>query len=370
MTDIFGKGHPDEPKAIYPGDCTKGEIGYCNAGRWAGWIFWRHPDGQWVSLAKIPDDKSADRPAAVSRADAIAARKSIENMTRSFTDMKPWQEICKRLLDDVIGDDPVMVDEVNPPAAVDVEALKLEIYRNHMRSIGWTNAEIIEHERLNGEDADYGYNTGCKMSVDAAIDYLAQHGHLTPAPTGERAEAFTLADFDFLKKLDTAIKYINTNPDADQERIAALETIFEAANRYAKQGHASVNSALSQPVHCTCNGKIPHPLKTGKLYPASTVLCDIAGQEGNDGYPYETMQQVADLIHRCGQLLSSPVHCTGDTVDELLARRICQQYTIEFIPQLIGIKCRIGHEERWSYISKTPSEALRNAIEKMENDNA
>lgn len=242
--------------------------------------------------SEINHSYHADCPAAVSRADAIAARKSIENMTRSFTDMKPWQEICKRLLDDVIGDDPVMVDEVNPPAAVD------------------------------GLSPDYvaGWNNCIKYL--ASIDILKQNppasalkeiGHLTPAPTGERAEAFTLADFEFLKKLDTAIKYINTNPDSGPERLTALETIFEAANRYAKQGHASVNSALSQPVHCTCNGKIPHPLKTGKLYPASTVLCDIAGQEGNDGYPYETMQQVADLIHRCGQLLSSPVHCTGDT---------------------------------------------------------
>lgn len=161
MTDIFGKGHPDEPKAIYPGDCTKGEIGYCNAGRWAGWIFWRHPDGQWVSLAKIPDDKSADRPAAVSRADAIAARKSIENMTRSFTDMKPWQEICKRLLDDVIGDDPVMVDEVNPPAAVDVEDI-----RNGLRIV----IDSVKPDPTNWH------------KVDMILEDLIRHGHLTPAP--------------------------------------------------------------------------------------------------------------------------------------------------------------------------------------------
>ncbi len=251
--------------------------------------------------SEINHSYHADCPAAVSRADAIAARKSIENMTRSFTDMKPWQEICKRLLDDVIGDDPVMVDEVNPPAAVDVDALIKSLW--------------AEQDRLRDTDKPYYRDRyeHYKVGIEWCVEVLADRGHLTPAPTGERAEAFTLADFEFLKKLDTAIKYINTNPDSGPERLTALETIFEAANRYAKQGHASVNSALSQPVHCTCNGKIPHPLKTGKLYPASTVLCDIAGQEGNDGYPYETMQQVADLIHRCGQLLSSPVHCTGDT---------------------------------------------------------
>lgn len=43
------------PKEIYSGEFTKGAIGYCSSGHWAGWIFWKHPDGQWVSLAKIPD---------------------------------------------------------------------------------------------------------------------------------------------------------------------------------------------------------------------------------------------------------------------------------------------------------------------------
>jgi hypothetical protein len=61
----------DAPQLIYSGDYTKGAIGYCSSGRWAGWIFWKHPDGQWVSLAKIPDrpqpvadDAGGDRQAA------------------------------------------------------------------------------------------------------------------------------------------------------------------------------------------------------------------------------------------------------------------------------------------------------------------
>ena len=116
----------------------------------------------------------------------------------------------------------------NRPAAVDVEALKLEIYRNHMRSIGWTDAEISEHEKLNGEDADYGYNTGCKMSVSETIDYLAQHGHL-PVPTGERAEALEI--FNSAKR---SARYPNG------EEVHLTFWVQEQIRR-----------ALSQPVHCT-----------------------------------------------------------------------------------------------------------------------
>lgn len=45
----------DMPVEIYDGGYTKGAIGYCSHGKWAGWIFWKHPDGQWVSLCKIPE---------------------------------------------------------------------------------------------------------------------------------------------------------------------------------------------------------------------------------------------------------------------------------------------------------------------------
>ena len=29
---------------------------YDDAPQWAGWLFWRHPDGQWVSLRKATTD--------------------------------------------------------------------------------------------------------------------------------------------------------------------------------------------------------------------------------------------------------------------------------------------------------------------------
>ncbi len=79
-----------------------------------------------IPTAPLADDKA--RPAQpVSRIDAIEARKVLENMTRSFMDEKPWQRTCRLLLEQVIGNVPVMVSEINPPAGSDAgraEALK------------------------------------------------------------------------------------------------------------------------------------------------------------------------------------------------------------------------------------------------------
>ena len=212
MTDIFGKGHPDEPKAIYPGDCTKGEIGYCNAGRWAGWIFWRHPDGQWVSLAKIPDDKSADRP-----------------------------------------------------AAVDVAVQVSEQYINTI--------------------------------IDAHT------------PTGERAEALAL--FDERYTGDGKEEFFSGGPDGQM-----LAVSYYA---FPKDEEQLIRRALSQPVHCTGDtvegllAKVPEPW-------------------------------IFDTLYRWG-------HETPENRYQMLFRN---QRT----------------QEPFSGHGKTPSEAIRNAIEKMENDNA
>jgi len=43
---------------------------------------------------------------------------------------------------------------------------------------------------------------------------------------------------------------------------------------------------------------VPHPLMHGRPYPASAVLGDMAGQEGCDGDPYDTMQAVADELRK------------------------------------------------------------------------
>ena len=50
-------------RTIYAGMATKGALGICESGEWKDWIFWKHPDGQWVSLCKL-SERSAPSPAA------------------------------------------------------------------------------------------------------------------------------------------------------------------------------------------------------------------------------------------------------------------------------------------------------------------
>ncbi len=47
-------GQMDEIIQLYHGPMAR-PIGYCTEGPFKGWIFAKHPDGQWVSLAKIPE---------------------------------------------------------------------------------------------------------------------------------------------------------------------------------------------------------------------------------------------------------------------------------------------------------------------------
>lgn len=32
---------------------TSDDHGVCIGGRWNGWLMWKHPDGQWVSVKKL-----------------------------------------------------------------------------------------------------------------------------------------------------------------------------------------------------------------------------------------------------------------------------------------------------------------------------
>ncbi len=47
----------DEIIQLYQGPMAR-PIGYCTEGPFKGWIFAKHPDGQWVSLAKIPEPEA------------------------------------------------------------------------------------------------------------------------------------------------------------------------------------------------------------------------------------------------------------------------------------------------------------------------
>ena len=47
-----------EPQTVYGGAFTKGEIGFVphnSTSRYAGWLFWKHPDGLWITLGQIPE---------------------------------------------------------------------------------------------------------------------------------------------------------------------------------------------------------------------------------------------------------------------------------------------------------------------------
>jgi hypothetical protein len=51
----FGLNHSDWPIGVppMPAGLTSKDIAYQRSGNWAGWVFVRHPDGQWVSAAQL-----------------------------------------------------------------------------------------------------------------------------------------------------------------------------------------------------------------------------------------------------------------------------------------------------------------------------
>lgn len=65
--------------------------------------------------------------------------------------------------------------------------------------------------------------------------------------------------------------------------------------------------------------RVPHPLKAGALYPASTVLSDLAGQEGCDGEPYDTMQRVADALRAALTAYEAQAKAPPSAVEKTLA---------------------------------------------------
>jgi hypothetical protein len=42
-----------EPRVVYSGPMVNRLIGYMDEGPWKGWLFARHPDGNWVSLCSL-----------------------------------------------------------------------------------------------------------------------------------------------------------------------------------------------------------------------------------------------------------------------------------------------------------------------------
>lgn len=50
----------DEIVTLYHGPMLNRAVGYCKEGRYAGWLFAKHPDGQWVTIGKVPEHGSRD----------------------------------------------------------------------------------------------------------------------------------------------------------------------------------------------------------------------------------------------------------------------------------------------------------------------
>lgn len=45
-----------EPTGMHFYDRYRGEMMYVTEGEWKGWLLYKHPDGQWVSLRKATED--------------------------------------------------------------------------------------------------------------------------------------------------------------------------------------------------------------------------------------------------------------------------------------------------------------------------
>lgn len=81
------------PDVIYVG--PYGTIGYCSKGRWARWIFFKHPDGQWVSLAKIPPEDN-NTPHKSREAELLACIRDLADMVDEPERWKVYADIIKQ----------------------------------------------------------------------------------------------------------------------------------------------------------------------------------------------------------------------------------------------------------------------------------
>lgn len=101
---------------------------------------------------------------------------------------------------------------------------------------------------------------------------------------------------------------------------------------------------------------LPHPLHGGAPYPAGVVLSDLAGQEGCDGEPYDTMQRLAVLLSEGrgnpGSLASSPTRETDSppaTAEDWLDQKIPIGVPFPGISFQKGVRLRtlISAARRW-----------------------
>lgn len=75
---------------------------------------------------------------------------------------------------------PARAEQLAQGEGLDVEALKLAVYRHHLKDgTDWTDEAIAEAEAEKGDDMEYGFQYGAEQSVNRAIDYLAANGHLS-----------------------------------------------------------------------------------------------------------------------------------------------------------------------------------------------
>lgn len=81
----------EEIKTIYSGGMFEREIGCCVEGRYAGWLFAKHPDGQWVTIAKIPE---------IAKEDGQPGDISEDALNEALLTLRPqvWQDITQQVM--------------------------------------------------------------------------------------------------------------------------------------------------------------------------------------------------------------------------------------------------------------------------------
>lgn len=104
--------------------------------------------------------------------------------------------------------------------------------------------------------------------------------------------------------LEAAVVALKEERTQLRTRLTDLESEVERLRRLVEPGtvdyassYAEVQAQVQQLLKAQ-NPLIPHPLMHARLYPASTVLSDLSGQEGCDGEPYDTMYRLAELLRK------------------------------------------------------------------------
>lgn len=155
-------------------------------------------------------------------------------LMQTYSYWQAWQAAYASIEEQPAAPDKAMMEKME---AIVIEAMK-DAWNDICADTDCHPLDIKQHGR---RQLGFTPDHWARFTAEMVAHKLAQHGHLTPAPTGERAEALAL--FDERYTGDGKEEFFSGGPDGQM-----LAVSYYA---FPKDEEQLIRRALSQPVHCT-----------------------------------------------------------------------------------------------------------------------